>query len=251
MSKLNCNVIRDILPLYADEVVCEDTRELVAEHLNECESCRKELDSMQKKVVIPMQDNSAGAMQKFKHKWNFRQVLKGAAIMLAVVVLVIGGIMYSYIHGLPVRSDLVQIRTGFQCVTNLSDSDLDTPEEVALAEASIQCPTAEQQWIVDISTEQGRTRTRLEYDYTTNAEGEQVVTGMTIYVYKATFNLPDDQSSYIRTSFSIPEGVEITEETDFLVTIVCSDKKITYSMREEGLFAPPTEHSGIFCPWAN
>ena len=33
MEKINCNVIQDILPLYIDDVVSDDTKELVEEHL--------------------------------------------------------------------------------------------------------------------------------------------------------------------------------------------------------------------------
>ena len=32
MEKINCNVIQDILPLYIDDVVSDDTKELVEEH---------------------------------------------------------------------------------------------------------------------------------------------------------------------------------------------------------------------------
>ena len=41
MSKISCNVIQDIMPLYVDEIVSEDTKKLVEEHLKECEDCRK------------------------------------------------------------------------------------------------------------------------------------------------------------------------------------------------------------------
>lgn len=37
--KLNCNVIRDLLPLYADQICSEESRELVEEHLAECGDC--------------------------------------------------------------------------------------------------------------------------------------------------------------------------------------------------------------------
>ena len=37
MEKINCNVIQDILPLYIDDVVSDDTKELVEEHLQNCE----------------------------------------------------------------------------------------------------------------------------------------------------------------------------------------------------------------------
>ena len=41
MAKINCNVIQDILPLYIDDVVSDDTKELVEEHLQNCEICQR------------------------------------------------------------------------------------------------------------------------------------------------------------------------------------------------------------------
>ena len=41
MSKISCNVIQDIMPLYVDEIVSEDTKKLVEEHLKECERLQK------------------------------------------------------------------------------------------------------------------------------------------------------------------------------------------------------------------
>ncbi|MBN9653380.1 zf-HC2 domain-containing protein [Halobacillus sp. GSS1] len=44
--KISCNVIRDILPLYAEDMASQDTRELVEEHIASCESCKKSLEEM-------------------------------------------------------------------------------------------------------------------------------------------------------------------------------------------------------------
>lgn len=41
MEKINCNVIQDILPLYIEDVVSDDTKELVEEHLQNCEICQR------------------------------------------------------------------------------------------------------------------------------------------------------------------------------------------------------------------
>ena len=54
MKKNTCNIIRDILPLYLDEVVSEDTREMVEEHLQTCEACRREVKLMKADVVLPV-----------------------------------------------------------------------------------------------------------------------------------------------------------------------------------------------------
>ena len=46
--KITCNIIEDLLPLYIDDMVSEDSRQLVEEHLKECVACRKKLDEMKK-----------------------------------------------------------------------------------------------------------------------------------------------------------------------------------------------------------
>lgn len=44
--KISCEIIRDILPLYAEDMVSQPTREMVEEHLGECEDCTRELEAM-------------------------------------------------------------------------------------------------------------------------------------------------------------------------------------------------------------
>ena len=39
MSEVTCNTIKDILPLYVDGVVSDDTCNMVAKHLEHCEEC--------------------------------------------------------------------------------------------------------------------------------------------------------------------------------------------------------------------
>ena len=46
MNKITCNVIKDILPLYIDRVVSEDTQKIVDEHLAECSLCRDEMNKL-------------------------------------------------------------------------------------------------------------------------------------------------------------------------------------------------------------
>lgn len=59
--KVSCNVIQDILPLYAENIVSEDSEQIVEEHLDSCEKCKKFLDEIkspntyvQKTDEVPM-----------------------------------------------------------------------------------------------------------------------------------------------------------------------------------------------------
>ena len=43
-----CNLIKDILPLYAEDMVSTDTREFVDKHLEHCAECRAEFEHIRK-----------------------------------------------------------------------------------------------------------------------------------------------------------------------------------------------------------
>lgn len=51
MSRISCNVTKDLLPAYLDETCSEESRELVEEHLQECSSCREFLVKLQEQDV--------------------------------------------------------------------------------------------------------------------------------------------------------------------------------------------------------
>ena len=88
MSKISCHIIQDILPLYVDGIVSEDTKEMVEEHLRECEGCRKEAEHMQERIVLPNKkefyQKEQEMLQKFKRRLINRRVL--SAILGAVFV---------------------------------------------------------------------------------------------------------------------------------------------------------------------
>lgn len=43
---MSCEIIKDLLPLYLDDVCSKESRELVEIHLQECEQCKKEAGKM-------------------------------------------------------------------------------------------------------------------------------------------------------------------------------------------------------------
>ena len=51
--KLPCAVTRDLLPLYAENMVEQETKILIEEHLSECDDCRKKLSEMKTPTENP------------------------------------------------------------------------------------------------------------------------------------------------------------------------------------------------------
>ncbi len=64
-----CKITEDLLPLYVDNSLNDDSREFVEQHLKECESCRK-LHSVMTKTVRMMLDNQSSkkSFRSFKRK---------------------------------------------------------------------------------------------------------------------------------------------------------------------------------------
>ena len=83
MSRVNCEVIEDILPIYVENMASPSTRELVEEHLADCEACRQKEAKMHGDVQLP-EDTGAGA--KLLNKLS-RQIYKKKVTAVAVTVL--------------------------------------------------------------------------------------------------------------------------------------------------------------------
>ncbi|MDO4565232.1 MAG: zf-HC2 domain-containing protein [Clostridia bacterium] len=83
--KHNCEIIQDLLPLYADELASPSTRELVEEHLKDCEACKSALDGMrgEKKPVT-----AAAPLNTVKRAMRKRRVdAVGLGVCLAFLIL--------------------------------------------------------------------------------------------------------------------------------------------------------------------
>lgn len=91
--KVSCNIIRDILPLYAEDMVCEETRELVEEHLCGCDECTKELGRLKKKEAIPVSADTA-PMEHIRKSIRKRQILTTVCVVLTIASLIWSGVVF-------------------------------------------------------------------------------------------------------------------------------------------------------------
>ncbi len=92
---MKCDVIRDLLPLYADEVCSEESKRLVEEHLCSCGSCKEELRVMRcgEPNAIAEEVNTAQAAEK---AWKKNKVVTAEKVLLSVVLLFLLGVALFY-----------------------------------------------------------------------------------------------------------------------------------------------------------
>lgn len=72
--KISCDVIKDILPLYAENMASQATRELVDDHLCHCDNCTKLLSQLLKKPEILPEVNT-DALQHVRKAIQKRRLL--------------------------------------------------------------------------------------------------------------------------------------------------------------------------------
>lgn len=90
MKEITCEIIRDILPLYVDEAVSRDTKELVEEHLFTCEACREEVEMMKKTMVLPVHKSVRTLDQEILKKWRNKWLTKKVIIAVVSICATLG-----------------------------------------------------------------------------------------------------------------------------------------------------------------
>lgn len=95
MKKVNCNIIRDILPLYVDGVASQDTKDMVEEHLQSCENCRNELAKMQQILSLPSNQavrmKDSHLLKGLQRHWRKKKIIIACVtIFITAAVLLTG-----------------------------------------------------------------------------------------------------------------------------------------------------------------
>lgn len=100
-----CPVIRDLLPLYLDEVLSPESTDAVDQHLAKCESCRQYCEQMRSgeiKVKASLDEHRAAeSLKRIKAKLS-RRTRRIIAASLAGALLLVGG--YYVLFNIPLKS---------------------------------------------------------------------------------------------------------------------------------------------------
>ncbi|NMO94421.1 anti-sigma factor family protein [Paenibacillus lemnae] len=110
MEKASCAVIQDLLPLYVDQVVSEDTKKLVNQHLQTCRACQKEYEQMSQTMSVPV-ERDVKVFEKINQKWNRKKVLLVAGSVFLTALLCTAVFMYVFYFEklIPYSEDLIVI----------------------------------------------------------------------------------------------------------------------------------------------
>lgn len=220
-----CNIIRDILPLYIEDMVSADTVSFVEEHLNECAACRAELESMkQSNSLEKMYENSsaeqvdeAAPLKALKRKMRKRKILTVALSSVSAMAIVCSIFFLLAFGGLPTNSEKIELRTEFQ----YNDSAY-----------------LDQSFALHILRLDGMPlNAKVENVYETDEYGKKLLVGYEITPKAVAFNFGQHAGNYT-IGYTHFGDTAPDEDFDFTITVKFTDKTVVYSMVEEGLFVP-------------
>ena len=98
-----CEVIRDLLPLYADEVCSDTSRELVREHLQECPECSALLEKLRtsEKIESDLQEEKEHVIQYQAKRFKRRSATVGSVVSGVFMVPVLVCLIVNLASGSP------------------------------------------------------------------------------------------------------------------------------------------------------
>lgn len=97
MSKIPCEIVKDLLPSYIDELTSDITNREVEEHIRECKQCKKILEQMQTPdiEVAESEVKEIDFLKKTKKKQQ-KNIIICVAVVWAIAMMILWGRNYFY-----------------------------------------------------------------------------------------------------------------------------------------------------------
>lgn len=133
---MNCDIVQDLLPLYAEGMVSPASRALVEEHLKDCPDCRQALEEL--KTALPEGEQAALPLKKVSRglkKQRLRTGLLALFLALALATAALSALAASRYAPAPYQEGLFTIRE--ISVATLLEGEITQDTLNILAEAGI------------------------------------------------------------------------------------------------------------------
>ncbi len=117
--ELSCEIIKDLLPLYYDNVCSAESHMLVQEHISRCKDCQEELGKISKEYNYPtLNQEEAKPIQSIATVWKkdkSKSFIKGTLITLIICSLLIGTFIgLTQWRIIPVPADMLEVTDVYQ-----------------------------------------------------------------------------------------------------------------------------------------
>lgn len=226
-----CNIIRDILPLYVEDMVSEDTASFVEEHLENCAECRKIAAEMKEpaepadlyKHGMTSYVNEAAPLKLVKRKLRRKRLLTILLSFIVAAALVFGIVSVLFIWGVPAPAENFTLETEFQYSDTAYLNQIFCLH-ITQTENRSMSDTVKVVYLTDGDGS-------IVYD----DHGNKIPAGYEVTVREFPIETNTNSNNFT-IGYGYPGDEAPPEDFDFTITVKFKDKTVVYSMREEGLF---------------
>lgn len=108
--KYECDIVKDLMPLYIDDVLSENSKMFVKDHIDSCEACRKFYEKLSSEIKIPVsretRKNDLKPMEYLKSTLS-RKIIKRVLGVVLVIGFFVGSFIFATRYEIPVDSSKV------------------------------------------------------------------------------------------------------------------------------------------------
>lgn len=96
MKKIHCNIIRDLLPSYIDNITSDESNQMIQHHLQECGACQKTYDSLKSHTFVSKKADQQ--MARFFQRNKRKKAVEKRVLLFTVLFLSAIQVYFNFFH---------------------------------------------------------------------------------------------------------------------------------------------------------
>lgn len=108
--KYECDIVKDLMPLYIDDLLSENSKKFVEDHINSCESCKNYYDKLSSEIKIPVSKEARFSdlrpIEYLKSNLS-KKIIKKVLGTTLVIGLLVGAFLFAQLYKLPVEPQMI------------------------------------------------------------------------------------------------------------------------------------------------
>ncbi len=104
--KNECDIVKDLLFSYCDGVLTQTSKELVEEHLKNCENCRNILEEIKQDDKSPKQKKEVDFLKSIKKKLNKKNIIISITLIFLACIVIFNILTFRYYNEMASKMEI-------------------------------------------------------------------------------------------------------------------------------------------------
>ena len=104
--KNECDIVKDLLFSYCDGVLTQTSKELVEEHLKNCENCRNILEEIKQDDKSPKQKKEIDFLKNIKKKLNKKNIIISITLIFLACIVIFNILTFRYYNEMASKMEI-------------------------------------------------------------------------------------------------------------------------------------------------